>query len=155
MTNLQYAVPPCLLLNSPSTANTSRNLNRNLDLNLNRHLKWHFKTPSLTRRTGVLWSVMRELERVNKELWLVLSLFVVALIFNVIIASQQMVLGFYTLPTVLSAYLYGRRHATLTAGRQRAAGHHPHLLEPPLCSPRWEPCTWGRDGWTSPCGAGR
>ena len=24
-------------------------------------------------------------------------------------------LGFYTLPTVLSAYLYGRRHATLTA----------------------------------------
>ena len=26
-----------------------------------------------------------------------------------------MVLGFYTLPTVLSAYLYGRRHATLTA----------------------------------------
>ena len=67
------------------------------------------------RRTGVLWPAMRELERVNKELWLVLSLFVVALIFNVIIASQQMVLGFYTLPTVLSAYLYGRRHATLTA----------------------------------------
>ena len=63
----------------------------------------------------VLWPAMRELERVNKELWLVLSLFVVALVFNVVIASQQMVLGFYTLPTVLSAYLYGRRHATLTA----------------------------------------
>ena len=66
------------------------------------------------RRTGVLWPAMRELEKVNKELWLVLSLFVVALVFNVIISSQQMVLGFYTLPTVLSAYLYGRRHATLT-----------------------------------------
>ncbi|MGE5243059.1 MAG: HD domain-containing phosphohydrolase [Betaproteobacteria bacterium] len=54
------------------------------------------------------------LERVNKELWLVLSLFVIALILNVV-AAQRMVLGFYTLPTVLSAYLYGRRHATLTA----------------------------------------
>ena len=63
----------------------------------------------------MFWPAMRELERVNKELWLVLSLFVVALVFNVVIASQQMVLGFYTLPTVLSAYLYGRRHATLTA----------------------------------------
>ena len=66
-------------------------------------------------RMRLLWPAIRELEKVNKELWLVLSLFVVALIFNVIIASQQMVLGFYTLPTVLSAYLYGRRHATLTA----------------------------------------
>ena len=63
----------------------------------------------------MLWPAMRELEKVNKELWLVLSLFLVAMIFNVVVASQQMVLGFYTLPTVLSAYLYGRRHATLTA----------------------------------------
>ncbi len=54
------------------------------------------------------------LERVNKELWLVLSLFVIALILN-LVASQRMVLGFYTLPTVMSAYMYGRRHATLTA----------------------------------------
>jgi putative nucleotidyltransferase with HDIG domain len=58
---------------------------------------------------------MRHLERVNKELWLVLSMFVIALLLNFLIDAQRMVLYFYTLPTVVSAYLYGRRHATLTA----------------------------------------
>jgi putative nucleotidyltransferase with HDIG domain len=55
------------------------------------------------------------LERVNKELWIVLSLFVVAFALNHLLVSQRMVMSFYALPTVLSAYLYGRRHATLTA----------------------------------------
>lgn len=55
------------------------------------------------------------LERVNKELWLVLSMFVVALLLNYVVASQRMLLSFYSLPTLGSAYLYGRRHATLTA----------------------------------------
>jgi len=58
---------------------------------------------------------MQHLEKVNKELWLVLSMFVIALLLNVVIDAQRMVLYFYTLPTVASAYLYGRRHATLTA----------------------------------------
>jgi putative nucleotidyltransferase with HDIG domain len=58
---------------------------------------------------------MRRLEEVNKELWLVLSLFALAGIVNSVFASQRVVLGLYTLPTVVSAYLYGRRHATLTA----------------------------------------
>lgn len=57
----------------------------------------------------------RELERVNKELWIVLSLVVIAWLLNSTVASQKMLLGVYTLPTVVSAYLYGRRHATLTA----------------------------------------
>jgi putative nucleotidyltransferase with HDIG domain len=57
----------------------------------------------------------RQLEQVNKELWVLLSLFVIALVLNLAIASGRMLLGLYTLPTVLSAYLYGRRHATLTA----------------------------------------
>jgi putative nucleotidyltransferase with HDIG domain len=52
---------------------------------------------------------------VNKELWVVLSLFSIALLLNHIVASQRMVLGLYTLPTLGSAYFYGRRHATLTA----------------------------------------
>jgi putative nucleotidyltransferase with HDIG domain len=52
---------------------------------------------------------------VNKELWLVLSMFIIALLLNVLIDGQRMVLSFYTLPTLGSAYLYGRRHATLTA----------------------------------------
>ena len=58
---------------------------------------------------------MRWLERVNKELLLVFSLFVLAGLLNSLVASQRVVLGLYTLPTVVSAYLYGRRHATLTA----------------------------------------
>jgi putative nucleotidyltransferase with HDIG domain len=62
------------------------------------------KTPALGR-----------LEQVNKELWLVLSLFVIALLLNHIVASQRMVLSLYALPTVGSAYFYGRRQATLTA----------------------------------------
>lgn len=60
-------------------------------------------------------SFRKGVEQVNQELWLVLSLFLIALAFNSLMASQRMVLGFYTLPTVLSAYMYGRRHATLTA----------------------------------------
>ena len=54
-------------------------------------------------------------ERVNKELWILLSLFAIALLLNQVFASQRMVLGFYVLPTLGSAYLYGQRHATLTA----------------------------------------
>jgi putative nucleotidyltransferase with HDIG domain len=59
--------------------------------------------------------IMRRLERVNKELWLVFWLFALAGLLNSLVASQGVVLGLYTMPTVMSAYLYGRRHATLTA----------------------------------------
>jgi putative nucleotidyltransferase with HDIG domain len=55
------------------------------------------------------------LSKVNRELWLVLSLFVIAGLLNWLVASHRMVLGFYTLPTLFSAYVYGRRHAVLTA----------------------------------------
>jgi putative nucleotidyltransferase with HDIG domain len=55
------------------------------------------------------------LEDVNKELWLLLSLFAICLVLNLVVDARQMVLSFYTLPTLWSAYLYGRRHATLTA----------------------------------------
>jgi putative nucleotidyltransferase with HDIG domain len=58
---------------------------------------------------------MRGFERVNKELWLVFWLFALAGVLNSLVASQRVVLGLYTMPTVVSAYLYGRRHATLTA----------------------------------------
>ena len=55
------------------------------------------------------------LERVNKELWVLFSLFAIALLLNQLIAAQRMVLSFYVLPTIASAYFYGRRHGTLTA----------------------------------------
>jgi putative nucleotidyltransferase with HDIG domain len=54
-------------------------------------------------------------ERVNKELWVILSLFAIALLLNQVIASQRMVLSLYVLPTIASSYFYGRRHGTLTA----------------------------------------
>ena len=60
-------------------------------------------------------SIARNLTEVNKELWLILSLLVLAAIMNYLVTAHRMVLGFYTLPTLFSAYFYGRRHATLTA----------------------------------------
>src|SRR5215472_15706686 len=60
-------------------------------------------------------SVVRQFEKVNRELWVVFSLFVIAGVMNFVVSGQRVVLAFYTLPTVFSAYHYGRRHATLTA----------------------------------------
>jgi putative nucleotidyltransferase with HDIG domain len=57
----------------------------------------------------------RRFEQVNKELWILLSLFAIALVLNYVLDNQRMVLGFYVLPTLGSAYLYGKRQATLTA----------------------------------------
>src|ERR1700694_2288976 len=84
-----------------------------------------FRTSSLNRRIAgdpshfshmpLKSRFLRRLEQANKELLLVFSLFVLAGLLNSLVASQRVVLGLYTLPTVVSAYLYGRRHATLTA----------------------------------------
>jgi putative nucleotidyltransferase with HDIG domain len=59
--------------------------------------------------------LVRRLQEVNRELWLVLSLFVMALVLNTLVVQHRAVLGFYVLPTLFSAYYYGRRHATFTA----------------------------------------
>jgi HD-GYP domain-containing protein (c-di-GMP phosphodiesterase class II) len=52
---------------------------------------------------------------VNKQLWLLLSLVIIAAILNFMISSQRAVLILYFLPTLYSAYNFGRKHATLTA----------------------------------------
>jgi len=57
----------------------------------------------------------RGFSAVNKELWLLLSIFVLAALVNNVIASEQVVLGLYMLPTLFSAYFYGRRHAVMTS----------------------------------------
>ncbi len=67
---------------------------------------------SVSAVKSVAW---QHLSDVNRELWLVLSLFVLAAAINFLVDSQRMVLGLYSLPTVFAAYVYGRRHATLTA----------------------------------------
>ncbi len=71
--------------------------------------------PLLTRQSGVDMKTLGQIEAVNKELWILLSLFSICLLLNLLVDAQRMVLSFYTLPTLGSAYVYGRRHATLTA----------------------------------------
>jgi putative nucleotidyltransferase with HDIG domain len=57
----------------------------------------------------------QNLAEVNKHLWLILSMLALAAAMNYLITGHRMILGFYTFPTLFSAYYYGRRHATLTA----------------------------------------
>lgn len=55
------------------------------------------------------------MSKVNKELLLLLSLFAIAATVQFFAESLPMALCFYFLPTLFSAYTYGRRHATKTA----------------------------------------
>src|SRR5579872_5693129 len=52
---------------------------------------------------------------INKQLLLLLFLVGIAAIIHFLVASQAVSLVFYFLPTLYSAYYFGRRHATLTA----------------------------------------
>lgn len=59
--------------------------------------------------------IVRKFSEVNRELWLILSLFVLAAMINFVVGPHGMLLSLYSLPTVFSAYSYGRRHAISTA----------------------------------------
>jgi putative nucleotidyltransferase with HDIG domain len=58
---------------------------------------------------------LEKLAAVNRELWLLLSIFVIAGLLNWLVTPGGMILELYTLPMLFSAYFYGRRHAVLTA----------------------------------------
>ena len=60
-------------------------------------------------------SALRPLKRVSHEVWILLAIFAIAVVVNAVVAFHRMVLGLYALPTLYSAYAYGRRHAVLTA----------------------------------------
>ncbi|MBM9537314.1 HD-GYP domain-containing protein [Desulfobulbus alkaliphilus] len=62
-----------------------------------------------------MWRLRRSLPRISKEIWIILSMLAIAWLLNYTIASRYLLLGFYTLPAVMSAYLFGRRQAVLTA----------------------------------------
>jgi HD-GYP domain-containing protein (c-di-GMP phosphodiesterase class II) len=64
---------------------------------------------------GIKRSVIDSMAEVNTELWLILSLLILTAAINYLISAHRLVLGLYTLPTLFSAYFYGRRHAILTA----------------------------------------
>jgi signal transduction histidine kinase/CheY-like chemotaxis protein len=65
--------------------------------------------------SGAGLAVQRIKPKWDKELWLILSMIVVAVVINNLVTAQRMVLGFYTWPTLFAAYYYGRRYATLAA----------------------------------------
>jgi len=55
------------------------------------------------------------MSKITKEAVLLLSLFLIAAMLQFFAESLPMTLCFYFLPTMYSAYAFGRRHATLTA----------------------------------------
>ena len=59
--------------------------------------------------------IIRGFAEANKELWIILSMLTIILAMNYLLSGHRMLLGLYTIPTLISAYVYGRRHATLTA----------------------------------------
>jgi HD-GYP domain-containing protein (c-di-GMP phosphodiesterase class II) len=71
-------------------------------------------TPSVM--TSIWYSpALSRLLKVNKELWVIFTIFLFTLIVNYFVSSQRLILNFYTLPTIISAYFFGRRHAIMTA----------------------------------------
>jgi len=56
-----------------------------------------------------------KMSKIIKESLLLLSLFLIAAMVQFFAQSLPMALCFYFLPTLYSAYYFGRRHATLTA----------------------------------------
>ncbi len=66
-------------------------------------------------RKGRSCCLADKIAEVNKELWIIFSMVAVAGLMNYLVASQYMILGFYSFPTIMSAYFYGRRHAVMTA----------------------------------------
>lgn len=60
-------------------------------------------------------TLMTRIAGVSQELWLPLSMFVIAGLLNWVVAPHKMLSGLYMSPTLLSAYVYGRNHAVLPA----------------------------------------
>jgi hypothetical protein len=85
------------------------------------------------------------MSKVRKELWLLLSLVVIAALLNFLVSSQRVVLCFFFLPTLYSAYHFGRRHATLTAAASVALVVLLTVMNPVLFNRRVAP--FGENPW--------
>lgn len=68
-----------------------------------------------TTATAFSKKIITSLKEVNQELWIILTLLVLAFFTNYLFTQHHALLGLYSFPTVISAYFYGRRHAVLTA----------------------------------------
>ena len=60
-------------------------------------------------------SLLQQFKTVNKELWLILSIIFIVGLMNCLVPATRIMMGLYVLPTIFSAYFYGRNHATLTS----------------------------------------
>lgn len=97
-----------------------------------------------SRRKILQAPTWQQLSAVNTELWLILSVFGIAAILNYFVASDDVILGLYTLPTLFSAYFYGRRHATLTAFASVLVVTLVAYINPVLLAPKPNPLTGRR-----------
>jgi putative nucleotidyltransferase with HDIG domain len=98
-------------------------------------------------------SLLQQIEAVNKELWLILSIIFILGVMNYLVSATRIMMGLYVLPTIFSAYFYGRRHATLTSIACILvvilfAYYHPTCLVPTadikeLGGPWYDIFTWG------------
>ena len=70
---------------------------------LNRPELAHEREATASGLKGRTKRILEKFPRINQEAWLVLSLIMLSLLLNLLVASNQMVLGFYTLPTIFSA----------------------------------------------------
>ncbi|MCX5883854.1 MAG: HD domain-containing protein, partial [Deltaproteobacteria bacterium] len=70
---------------------------------------------SFQRKGKTHTSLLQKIEAVNRELWLILSIIFILGVMNYLVSATRIMMGLYVLPTIFSAYFYGRRHATLTA----------------------------------------
>ncbi len=75
----------------------------------------HNETVKIGSRSPFWSEWLQRIGDANRELWLLLSMFVIAALLNWMVASHGVILELYTLPTVFSAYFYGRRHAVMCA----------------------------------------
>ena len=73
------------------------------------------KTSPKAKTLLSLERIKTALIEVNQELWIILTLLVLAFVTNYLFVQHHALLGLYSFPTVISAYFYGRRHAVLTA----------------------------------------
>ena len=80
------------------------------------------------------------IEEVNKELWLLLSLFGICLLLNLVVDGQRMVLSFYTLPTLGLGLPLRTPPRDADGVRQRAARVPDDVVQP------GPPGGHGRDG---------
>jgi len=100
-----------------------------------------------------MWTrLIREVQEVNQELWLLLMMFIILAGLNYLVASDRMILGLYVLPSVYAAYFRGRRHATLTALLSvllviLVVHLNPHMFEEPgsiklMAQKWWDVAIW-------------